>query len=266
MPLKSVNGCLTNMDFTIFARLIIINMLSLFYKEIAGFFSSLTGYIAIVVYLLANSLLLWVFPGYLNIAESGYATLEPLFIISPWVFMFLVPAVTMRMFSDEKRQGTLDLLFTRPISEIQIVLAKYFASVVLVILSLIPTLVFWASVYYLGNPSGNMDMGATLGSYIGLFFLAAIYAAIGLFASSLTENQIVAFILAVIVSLLFYAGFNALSAIPVIANDWLAPFGIDWHYKSISRGIIDSRNIFYFVATSAIFILITRTVLQSRKW
>lgn len=241
-------------------------MLSQFYKEISGFFSSLTAYVAIAVYLLANGLFLWVFPGYFNIAENGYASLEPLFFISPWVFLFLVPAVTMRMFSDEKRHGTLDLLLTRPVSEMQIILAKYFASLVLVFLSIIPTLVFLVSIYLLGNPQGNIDFGATWGSYIGLFFLAGIYAAIGLFASALNENQIVAFILAVVLSLIAYTGFDALSLIFSSGAEWIGALGIDWHYKSISRGIVDSRDIVYFIGVSAIFILLTRVVLQSRKW
>ena len=240
-------------------------MYSLFCKEISGFFSSLTGYIVIVVFLLTNSLLLWVFPGYLNILDNGYASLESLFIISPYVFLFLVSAVTMRMFSDEKKQQTLDLLFTRPISEMQIVLAKYFAAVLLVLLSLLPTLVFFYSVYSLGNPVGNIDTGATWGSYIGLFFLASIYAAIGLFSSSITENQIVAFIISVIISLALYVGFDALSTISSDAG-FISNLGINEHYKSISRGIADTRDLVYFVGIASLFLLFTRTVLQSRKW
>ena len=241
-------------------------MLSLFFKEISGFFSSLTGYVVIIVYLLANSLFLWIFPGYLNIIETGYASLESLFIISPYIFLFLVSAVTMRMFSDEKKQQTLDLLFTRPISEMQIILAKYAAALVLVLLSLLPTLVFYYSVYTLGNPVGNIDTGATWGSYIGLFFLAAIYAAIGLFASSLTENQIVAFIISVILSASLYLGFDALSSLVSNESNWISNLGIDEHYKSISRGMVDSRDLVYFIGLAAIFLLLTRTVLQSRKW
>ncbi len=243
-------------------------MISLLRKEISGFFSSLTGYIVIIVFLLANSLFLWVFPGSYNIPDNGYSTLEPLFVISPWVFLFLVSAVTMRMFSEEKRQGTLELLITRPLSEMQMVLAKYFAAVLLVLLSLIPTLIFFYSVYHLGNPVGNIDTGGTWGSFIGLFFLAAIYASIGIFASSITDNQIVSFILAAIISLFLYIGFDAISVLPIFTNkeSYITLLGINEHYKSMSRGVIDSRDIVYFVGVALLFLLFTRTVLQSRKW
>ncbi len=243
-------------------------MYSLFRKEIAGFFSSLTGYIVIIVFLMANSLFLWVFPGSYNIPDNGYATLESLFVISPWVFLFLVSAVTMRMFSEEKRHGTLELLMTKPLTDLQLILAKYFAALVLVLLSIIPTLIFFYSVYHLGNPIGNIDTGGTWGSFIGLFFLAAIYAAIGIFASSITENQIVSFILAAIISLFFYIGLDAIAALPVFSSseNFITVLGINQHYKSMSRGVLDSRDIIYFISIVAFFILLSRTVIQSRKW
>ncbi len=243
-------------------------MLSLFRKEIGIFFSSITGYLVIVVFLLANSLFLWVFPGNFNIIDSGYASLEPLFIISPWIFLFLVSAVTMRMIAEEKRMGTLELLITRPLKEMQIISAKYFAAVLLVLLSLIPTLVFFLSVYLLGNPVGNIDTGGTLGSFIGLFFLAAIYAAIGIFSSSITDNQIVAFIVSVILSLFFYIGFDMLASLPFFTfkEGFVASLGINEHYKSISRGVLDSRDIIYFAGVVVIFLMLTKLSLQSRKW
>ena len=243
-------------------------MFSLLRKEISGFFSTLTGYIVIIVFLLTNSLFLWVLPGSFNIPDNGYASLESLFIISPWIFLFLVSAVTMRMFADEKRQGTLELLMTKPLSELQIVLAKYFAALLLVLLSLIPTLIFFISIYILGNPAGNIDTGGTWGSYIGLFFLAAIYVAIGIFASSLTENQIIAFIVSAIISVMFYIGFDALGSLPVFSSkeSFIALLGINEHYKSMSRGVIDLRDVIYFMGVAFLFILFTRTVLQSRKW
>ena len=166
-------------------------MRSLFIKEISSFFSSLTAYLVIGVFILLNSLFMWIVPGQFNVIANGYATLDSLFSISPWVFLFLVPAITMRMISEEKRTGTLDLLHTRPVTELQIILAKFLASWALVLLSLLPTLIYFWSVSRLGSPPGNMDMGGTWGSYIGLLFLGGIYAAIGIFASSLTDNQIV---------------------------------------------------------------------------
>jgi ABC-2 type transport system permease protein len=243
-------------------------MWALFNKEISGFFSSLTGYLVIVVFLLLNSLFMWIVPGQFNVIENGYASMDSLFAIAPWVFLFLVPAITMRMFSEEKRTGTLDLLYTRPVSEMQIILAKFLASWALVLFSLIPTLIYFWSVSRLGSPPGNMDVGGTWGSYIGLFFLGGIYAAIGIFASSLTGNQIVAFIIAVFLSFLMYLGFEFLSGIAESGSTvfMISRLGISYHYNSISRGVIDSRDMLYFAGVILLFIVGTRTVLQSSKW
>ena len=243
-------------------------MLSLLKKEIRGFFSSLTGYIVIILFLAITSLFLWVFPGEMNIMDAGYATLEPLFFIAPWVFLFLVPAITMRMFAEERKSGTLDILLTRPLSEMQVILAKYLASVMVVLLSLIPTLIFFISVYFLGNPTGNIDSGGTWGSYIGLFFLSAVYASIGLFASSFTENQIIAFLVSVVLCFFLYAGFDMLSALPAFhkIQTLVVYLGVSEHYKSISRGVIDTTDIIYYLGIIALFLFLTRTVLESRKW
>lgn len=243
-------------------------MWALFKKEISGFFSSLTGYLVIVVFLLLNSLFMWIVPGQFNVIENGYATLDSLFAIAPWLFLFLVPAITMRMIAEEKRSGTLDLLYTRPISELQIILAKFLASWALVLLSLLPTLIYFWSVSHLGSPPGNMDTGGTWGSYLGLLFLGGIYAAIGMFSSSLTGNQIVAFILAVLLSFLMYMGFEFLSGIADSGRMvfLISRLGISYHYNSISRGVIDSRDILYFAGVILLFLVGTRTVLQSSKW
>ena len=243
-------------------------MWALFKKEISGFFSSLTGYLVIVVFLLLNSLFMWIVPGQFNVVENGYATMDSLFAIAPWVFLFLVPAITMRMISEEKHTGTLDLLYTRPVTELQIVFAKFLASWALVLLSLVPTLIYFWSVSRLGSPPGNIDMGGTWGSYIGLLFLGGIYAAIGMFASSLSGNQIVAFIIAVFLSFLMYLGFDFLSGIAESGRIALivSQMGISYHYNSISRGVIDSRDMLYFAGVITVFIMGTRTLLQSSKW
>ena len=243
-------------------------MWALFNKEISGFFSSLTGYLVMVVFLLLNSLFMWIVPGQFNVIDNGYATMDSLFAIAPWVFLFLVPAITMRMFSEEKRSGTLDLLYTRPVSELQIILAKFLASWALVLASLIPTLIYFWSVSRLGSPPGNLDMGGTWGSYLGLLFLGGIYAAIGIFASSLTGNQIVAFIIAVFLSFLMYLGFEFLSGIAESGRTvfLISRMGISYHYNSVSRGVIDSRDMLYFAGVILLFIVGTRTVLQSSKW
>lgn len=243
-------------------------MWSQFSKEISGFFSSLTGYVVIVVFLLLNSLFMWIVPGQFNVIGNGYATMDTLFAIAPWVFLFLVPAITMRMISEEKRMGTLDLLLTRPVSELQIIVAKFLASWALVLLSLIPTLIYFWSVSRLGSTPGNLDVGGTWGSYIGLLFLGGIYAAIGVFASSLSGNQIVAFIIAVFLSFIMYLGFEFLSGLAQSGSIafQIARLGISHHYNSISRGVIDSRDLLYFAGVMALFIMGTRTVLQSSKW
>jgi ABC-2 type transport system permease protein len=243
-------------------------MYTLFRKEIRGFFSTLTGYIVIIVFLVINGLFMWVFPGAYNVLDSGYSTLDTLFVIAPWVFLFLAPAVTMRMFADEKKSGTIELLYTRPITDFQIIFAKYLAGLVLVLFSILPALIYFYSVYKLGNPVGNIDTGGTWGSFIGLFFLAAIYVAIGVLSSSFTENQIVAFVLGMLLCFLIYIGFDYLSQLSLFRSidGFIINLGINEHYKSMSRGVIDSRDMIYFISVIAFFLLVTKTILHSRKW
>jgi ABC-2 type transport system permease protein len=211
---------------------------------------------------------MWIFKGGNNVLESGYATLDSLFALAPWIFLFLVPAITMRMFSEEKRSGTIELLFTRPVSEWQIVISKFLAAWILVFISLIPTLVYYVSVYLLGSPQGNIDAGGTWGSYLGLLFLGGIYASLGVYSSSLTDNQIVAFILAVLLAFIFYLGFDLVSTIFLEGEmvHLVEKLGIQYHYMSISRGVIDSRDLVYFLAVIFIFLYATRYILLSRKW
>jgi ABC-2 type transport system permease protein len=243
-------------------------MWTLFRREIKAFFSSFTGYMVIIVFILLTGLFMWVFNGELNVLENGQASMDTLFSLAPWVFLFLVPAITMRMIAEEKRTGTLELLFTRPVNELQIVLAKFFASWILVIASLLPTLVFFFSVWYLGSPRGNIDTGGTWGSYIGLIFLGGIYASIGLFSSAVTSNQIIAFIISVILCFTLYLGFDFLSTLGGSGETvlFISQLGIDYHYQSISRGVIDSRDLVYFLSAISFFIVLTRILLLSRKW
>lgn len=243
-------------------------MFAIYKKEIAGFFSSLTAYIVMISFLLILGLFLWVFPD-TNILDFGFANLDSLFFYAPWVFMFLIPAVTMRSFSDELRAGTIELLLTRPLSEMQIILGKYFASVTLVLFTLLPTVLYYFTVYQLGAPKGNMDHGATIGSYIGLLLLGAAFCAIGIFASSLTTNQIVAFIMALFMCFIAYNGFDSLSRLPFIEGRFdllVQNIGINLHYQSISKGVIDLRDVLYFISFAALFNLGTKLILESRKW
>jgi ABC-2 type transport system permease protein len=243
-------------------------MLTLLKKEINGFLTSLIGYIVMIVFLLVTGLFLWVFPLEFNILDFGFAGMDGLFILAPFVFLFLIPAITMRSFADEKKSGTLELLMTQPLTDLQVILAKYCAGVVLVIISLLPTLVYYYSVYHLGLPPGNLDSGSIWGSYIGLIFLGASFVAIGIFASSLTDNQIVSFILAVFISFILYMGFEFVYTFIVSGKAGLIiqSLGLNAHYASMSRGVVDTRDLIYFASVTAIFILMTKLSLESRKW
>lgn len=243
-------------------------MLTLFKRELLAFFGNITAYVVIILFLVLISLFMWVFPGDLNVLDSGYSNIDTLFAIAPFVFMFLVPAVSMRLLSEEKKSGTMELLLTRPISEFSIVMAKFLAAFFIVIIALLPTLVYYVTVYHLGNPVGNIDSGGAWGAYLGLIFLAAVYASIGIFSSSLSDNQIISLLVSVLLIFVFYMGFDYASAI--FSNLKLQAFvinlGINEHYKSISRGVVDSRDLVYFLSVIGVFLLLTKLVLQSRKW
>jgi ABC-2 type transport system permease protein len=243
-------------------------MFAIYRKEISGFFSSLTGYIVIIFFLVVNSLFMWVFPGEWNIFDNGYAGLDTLFFLSPWVFMFLVPAVTMRMIAEEKRLGTIELIYSRPVNERSIVWGKFMASVSLVLLALLPCLIFYISVFFLGESPGNLDKGGTIGAFIGLFFLASVYASAGIFASSITDNQVIAFIVAVLICFVLFIGFDSFAYLPGLKrlDEFVIRLGINEHYKSVSRGVLDIGDAIYFVAAAAVFNEATRLVLLSRKW
>jgi len=243
-------------------------MFTLFIKEINGFLNALIGYIVMIVFLLITGLFLWVFKMEFNVLDFGFAGLDGLFILAPFVFLFLIPAITMRSFADEKKSGTIELLMTQPLTDVQVILAKYFAGVVLVVISLLPTLIYYFSVYRLGLPPGNLDSGSIWGSYIGLFFLGASFVSIGIFASSLTDNQIVSFILAIFISFLLYMGFELVYTFVVSgkAGLMIESLGLNAHYTSMSRGVVDTRDLIYFASVTVIFILLTKLSLESRKW
>ncbi len=240
-------------------------MLSIFKKEIRSFLSSLIAYVVIVVFLLIIGLFTWVFADG-NVLILGHANLDILFFMAPWVFTFLISAITMRSFSEELKQGTFEILSTKPITDIQIILGKFFASVALVVFALLPTVVYVYSIYKLGQPQGNLDMGATMGSYIGLLLLGASYVSIGLFASVITPNQIVAFILGLFLCFFFYVGFQQLSNLSLFGSydSFIQNLGIQLHYDSISRGVVDSRDLAYFVSLIFTFISLTFLTLRSR--
>ncbi len=243
-------------------------MFALYLKEIRAFLSSITGYVVILVFLITTGLFLWFFPSDFNILDYGYANLDGLFIVAPIVFLFLVPAVTMRSFSEEKKSGTIELLFSRPLSDMQIIAAKFLAAITLVIISLLPTLVYFFSVYQLGFPIGNLDAGSIWGSYIGLLFLGAVFASVGVFSSSLTDNQVISFILAILLCAFLYMGFEFIYSLDLFGNIdlFIRTLGISAHYSSISRGVVDTRDVIYFLSVIVLFLFLTNFSLSQRKW
>lgn len=241
-------------------------MFALFKKELAVFFSSVMGYLAILIFLVATGLFVWIIPGGNNVLDGGYATLDGLFGLAPWLFLFLIPAITMRSFAEERKTGTLDLLQTRPLSETELVLGKNLASLAIALIAIVPTLIYFLSVYLLGNPVGNIDTGGTWGSYLGLALLAMVYVSIGCFCSSLTDSQVVAFLLAIVITFVFYMGFDvAGDALGGFFGQILSNLSIDAHYRSISRGVADTRDVIYFICTAAFFVLLTQYKLKFDK-
>ncbi len=242
-------------------------MRSIYIKEIRSFLSSLIAYVVMLVFLLATGLFTWVLPDY-NIFDYGYANLDTLFSMAPWLFMFLISAITMRSLSEEKKTGTIEIITTRPITDLQIILGKYFAGITLVLFTILPTLIYFVTIYQLGAPKGNLDTGAIIGSYIGLFFLASCFVAIGMLSSALSDNQIVSFIFSLFLCFLFYNLFDLIADFKLLGT-WdtvVAGLGINAHYESISRGVVDSRDLIYFIGFDLIFIWASKTMFESRKW
>lgn len=235
-------------------------MIPILKKEFNAFFASPIAYLVIGVFLVLNGLFLWVFKDNYNILNAGFADLNNFFYLAPWVFLFLIPAITMRSFADEYNNGTIEILKTRPITNWQILLGKFSAALLLVIVALIPTLTYVYTIYQLGNPVGNLDIGSTIGSYMGLFFLAATYTAIGLFTSTLSKNQIVSFILAIVITFFISFGFDTIGNL--INKQVISQLGIFEHFKSISRGVIDTRDIIYFISVTIFFLFITKLKLD----
>ncbi|GHA61535.1 gliding motility-associated ABC transporter permease subunit GldF [Pontibacter akesuensis] len=242
-------------------------MLAILKKEFNGFLNSLIAYIVITVFLVAIGMFMWVFPES-SVLEYGFADMQTLFSMAPFVFLFLIPAITMRTFAEEKREGTIELLLTKPITDLQLILGKYFAALLLALFALLPTLLYYYSVYELGSPEGNVDSAAVVGSYLGLIFLAGVFCAIGVFSSAISDNQIISFVIAVFLCYIIYTGFGLIASIPVWGSFgyYISQLGIAYHYEAISKGLVDSRDVLYFLSVIAIMILATKLVLRSRKW
>lgn len=241
-------------------------MYAVFKRELFSFLSSMVAYITIGIFLLVSGLLLWFFPD-TSVLDYGYAELDGFFSLVPYLFMFLIPAVTMRSFAEERREGTYELLITRPIQIWQIIVAKYLASLVLVLFALIPTLIYYYSISKLGFPEGNIDSGSVIGSYIGLFLLGAAFTSIGIFSSALTKNQVIAFVISAALCAFAFLGFDyssQLTAFQSIGNI-ISSLGINQHYTSISRGVLDTRDLIYFITFSGLFLLVTKMIIGGKR-
>ncbi|WP_316759232.1 gliding motility-associated ABC transporter permease subunit GldF [Pedobacter aquatilis] len=241
-------------------------MYAVFKRELFGFLNSMVAYVTIGVFLAVSGLLLWFFPD-TSLLDYGYAELNGFFSLVPYLFMFLIPAITMRSFAEERREGTYELLITKPITLWQIVIAKYLACLVLVLLALIPTLVYYYSISKLGLPEGNIDSGAVIGSYIGLFLLGSAFTSIGVFASALTKNQIIAFAISAALCAFAFLGFDYSSQLLSMQSfeTTIASFGINQHYQSISRGVLDTRDLVYFISFSTVFLLFTKLAAGGKR-
>ncbi|MCI1185946.1 gliding motility-associated ABC transporter permease subunit GldF [Hymenobacter sp. DH14] len=241
-------------------------MLTILQKEFNAFLNSPVAYVVLGVFLIATGLFVWVFPDS-SVLDYGYADLQTLFNLAPWIFLFLIPALTMRTFAEEKKAGTIELLLTRPLTDGQIIGGKYLACLLLALLALVPTLLYYYSVYQLGSPEGNIDSAATVGSYLGLALLAAVFAAIGVLASALTRDQIIAFLVAVVGCFLVYSGFDSLASVLQGSSAYyVSQLGIAAHYRDLSKGLVDSRDLVYFFSVVAVALQATRLALRSRNW
>jgi ABC-2 type transport system permease protein len=242
-------------------------MIRVLTKEFNSFLNSLIAYVVIGVFLTGMGLLMWVFPE-TSVLDYGYADMDTLFSLGPYVFIFLIPAITMRSFAEERKAGTMELLLTKPLTDWDIILGKFFACFLLVLFALLPTIIYYFSVSALGNPTGNIDTPGVIGSYIGLALLAGVFCSVGIVASSITSNQIVAFILAAFLCFIVFSGFESMSTLNVWSANALLikQFGILYHYEALSKGLIDSRDVIYFISVGALMLLISKIVLSSRSW
>ena len=242
-------------------------MIALLKKEINLFFSSVIGILTIVLFLLINALFLWVFSGDLNLLDFGYATLDPFFMISPIIFLIFIPAICMRLFAEEYQSGTMESLLTKPISLWNVIFSKFLAANVLVLFAIIPTLIYFVSIYYLGETIGNLDFGRIMGSYIGLLMLSSTFIAIGIFSSSISSNQVIAFLIAIICNTIIYYGFDILSEVGFLQK-WdlvISNLGISIHYDTMSKGLLDSRDVIYFLSVCFLFLMFSRTSIALRR-
>jgi len=242
-------------------------MIALYKKELSIFFSTIIGPLIIGLFLLINGLFLWSNISQFNILDNAYASIDSFFTISPLLFLLFIPAISMRTFSEEYNIGTIETLITKPIASYKIITSKFLAVLTLVIASIIPTFSYVITIFFLGETTGNLDLAGITGSYIGLLMLSSIFSSIGIFASSISDNQIVAFILGVTVSTIFYFGFDLLSMIKPLQsiNMILQKTGISYHYNMMSKGLLLASDIVYFISVSFLFLKSSEIVISNKK-
>lgn len=242
-------------------------MIAIAKKEISTFFGSSIGYLIIAIFLIATSLFMWIIETDFNVLQYGYANMDSFFLFSPIIFLIFIPAINMQMFSQEYKSGTIELLLTKPISEIKIIIGKYLASLFVISLMILPTICYVITIYLLGETVGNLDTGAIIGSYIGLFLLSSLFSAISIFSSSLTSNQIISYAVGILLSFMYFYGFDLLSDINFLGSLdlWIQKLGIQYHYTSISKGILDFSTITYFITLIILFLKLTELIIINRK-
>ena len=242
-------------------------MIQILAKEFNSFLNSLIAYVVVDVFLVGIGLLMWVFPE-TSVLEYGYADMDTLFSMGPYVLIFLVPAITMRSFAEEKKAGTMELLFTKPLTDWDVILGKFLACFLLVVLALVPTFIYYFSISQLGNPVGNIDTPGVIGSYLGLVLLGGVFCSVGILASSITSNQIVAFVIAAFLCFIFFTGFQSIAALEFWTDQalFIKQLGIVEHYEALSKGLIDSRDVLYFLSAMFLMLTTTKLILGSRQW
>jgi ABC-2 type transport system permease protein len=240
-------------------------MFAILKKELQLFFATPIGYLVIAIFLLINGLFLWVFKGDFNILNAGFADLNSFFFITPWFFIFMIPAITMRTFSDEIRLGTIEIIKTKPISAWDIVIGKYLGCLILILIALVPTLTYVYTISQLGATPENIDFGSIIGSYFGLLFLASSITAIGMWTSTLSNNQIVAFLVGVALSFFMFYGFEAMNGILGFEKFEIKNLGLYSRFINIGRGIIDTKDLLYFLSVTFLFLYLTKTSFDSKQ-
>ncbi len=242
-------------------------MTAIFKKELWSFFANWSAWLIIAGFSIIGTLFLFFFENDANIFDIGTASLQSYFSLMPWLFMFLIPAITMRTLAEEEQSGTLQWLFSQPLTISQIVIGKFFAVATVGLLCLLPSLMYLFTISTLGMPAGNYDHGATLGSYFGLLILMTTFSSVGILASALTKNQITAYLLGVFICFILYFGIEQLASYKLLggADYLLGNIGFYQHFIGFTRGLVATQDVAYFVLVSCLCLLLAKIVVEKKK-